>query len=86
VTRAHLFQEDQNVKLDPINKFFGALLAFIVMIFAVAQIWFPDMFEVDDFVKFAGTVAVIYAFVGIFSWLTGQKDEDASAQTDEKND
>lgn len=73
------------MKITPLNKFFGAVFAFIVMIFAVAQIWFPDMFEMDDFAKFAGTVAVIYLFVAAFAFLTSDKKSDKNGETDDKN-
>ena len=71
---------------SPINKFFGAVFAFIVLIFAVAQIWFPDMFQMDDFIKYAGTIAVFYAFVTIFAVLTSHKEEDTSAKSTDTED
>lgn len=73
------------MNLAPVNKFFGAILAFIVLIFAFAQIWFPDMFEMDDFLKFAGTVAIFYGFVAVFAMLTSGKNSADSDDPDQKS-
>lgn len=63
------------MNIAPVHKAFGSLLAFVAVIFVVAQIWFPDMFTMDDFIKFAGTIAVIYAFAAIFSMITSSTDK-----------
>lgn len=75
------------MNLAPVNKFFGAVLAFIVLIFAFSQIWFPDAFEMDDFMKFAGTVAIFYGFVAVFAMLTsGNKKDDSGDSGDESSE